>query len=420
MLFKILVFSISFSLLRCEALKSFRSIPFANDVFTTSIIQRSQKAFGEFETEISMTKTNNFKNEKYSKSNLPEKVCCICQRKFSWRKKWRNVWDEVKYCSEKCRGLRGSKGDITTTKSVTIDPFSFRSSLRENVLFGNNRLRRLFNPQLMLAWAMFLSIYNPFPGPAFAESIISTSRPTTKEINEVFDYYKTPSDFESFDFENDFRRLDESLDSKFYESSRFVEHIDAPAIKSLILFHDKEIALASQDISTTFRTKVDILDLCSSWVSHISPSPLMQTKANIIGLGMNEKELNANKMLSKSVVQDLNSDGDVRLPFGDKSFDIVLLQLSVDYLIHPIEVLKEANRVLRDDGSIYISFSNRMFIQKAVAVWTGKSDLEHIEIVGRYLHFAGGFQDSPTVFNLSPPSLSSDPLYVVKAKKHAQ
>ena len=37
------------------------------------------------------------------KENLPSKVCIICQRPFSWRKKWEKLWDEVKFCSEKCR-----------------------------------------------------------------------------------------------------------------------------------------------------------------------------------------------------------------------------------------------------------------------------------------------------------------------------
>lgn len=38
-----------------------------------------------------------------NKSNLPQKICTVCQRPFSWRKKWEKVWDEVKYCSDKCR-----------------------------------------------------------------------------------------------------------------------------------------------------------------------------------------------------------------------------------------------------------------------------------------------------------------------------
>jgi len=41
------------------------------------------------------------------KSDLPQKLCPVCERPFTWRKKWERVWDEVKYCSERCR--RSSK-----------------------------------------------------------------------------------------------------------------------------------------------------------------------------------------------------------------------------------------------------------------------------------------------------------------------
>ncbi|MDM3852614.1 MAG: DUF2256 domain-containing protein [Aphanizomenon gracile PMC627.10] len=41
-----------------------------------------------------------------SKSDLPEKICVVCQRPFAWRKKWQDCWDEVKYCSERCRRRR--------------------------------------------------------------------------------------------------------------------------------------------------------------------------------------------------------------------------------------------------------------------------------------------------------------------------
>ncbi|WP_296618715.1 DUF2256 domain-containing protein [Marivirga sp.] len=39
------------------------------------------------------------------KSELPSKVCPRCNRSFSWRKKWKKDWDNVKYCSKKCSGL---------------------------------------------------------------------------------------------------------------------------------------------------------------------------------------------------------------------------------------------------------------------------------------------------------------------------
>ncbi len=37
------------------------------------------------------------------KAHLPEKPCAHCKRPFSWRKKWEKVWDEVKFCSDRCR-----------------------------------------------------------------------------------------------------------------------------------------------------------------------------------------------------------------------------------------------------------------------------------------------------------------------------
>ncbi|PKR55855.1 DUF2256 domain-containing protein [Thalassospira marina] len=43
------------------------------------------------------------------KSDLPTKTCPICQRSFAWRKKWKDCWQEVKYCSERCR--RNRKGE---------------------------------------------------------------------------------------------------------------------------------------------------------------------------------------------------------------------------------------------------------------------------------------------------------------------
>jgi len=39
----------------------------------------------------------------HRKPNLPEKICPVCQRPFAWRKKWARDWDNVVYCSERCR-----------------------------------------------------------------------------------------------------------------------------------------------------------------------------------------------------------------------------------------------------------------------------------------------------------------------------
>ena len=42
------------------------------------------------------------------KADLPQKTCLVCGKPFTWRKKWEKVWDEVKYCSERCRRTRQS------------------------------------------------------------------------------------------------------------------------------------------------------------------------------------------------------------------------------------------------------------------------------------------------------------------------
>jgi hypothetical protein len=41
--------------------------------------------------------------KKNKKEDRPSKICVCCKRAFTWRKKWEKVWDEVKYCSDKCR-----------------------------------------------------------------------------------------------------------------------------------------------------------------------------------------------------------------------------------------------------------------------------------------------------------------------------
>ena len=44
------------------------------------------------------------KPKRFTKSALPEKTCAACGRPFAWRKKWARDWDDVKTCSERCKG----------------------------------------------------------------------------------------------------------------------------------------------------------------------------------------------------------------------------------------------------------------------------------------------------------------------------
>ncbi|MGA0920210.1 MAG: DUF2256 domain-containing protein [Gemmatimonadaceae bacterium] len=53
------------------------------------------------------------------KRDLPTKPCAVCGRPFTWRKKWEKVWEEVRYCSDACRGRRGAPGNHGPTERPT-------------------------------------------------------------------------------------------------------------------------------------------------------------------------------------------------------------------------------------------------------------------------------------------------------------
>lgn len=71
-----------------------------------------------------------------AKENLPSKVCVVCNRPFTWRKKWERVWDEVTTCSKSCNAKRRStnKKDNSETKDDNNAVNTVPSSRREQVI----------------------------------------------------------------------------------------------------------------------------------------------------------------------------------------------------------------------------------------------------------------------------------------------
>jgi len=170
-----------------------------------------------------------------------------------------------------------------------------------------------------------------------------------------------------------FTRLDAEEDEIFYEPPRLVCHIDDGAIAALTEFY--RTALPAGGV---------LLDLMSSWVSHLPPEIAY---AEVVGHGMNAAELAANPRLDRRFVQNLNRD--TRLPLANASVDAAMICVSIQYLQQPVAVLGEVARVLRPGAPVVISFSNRCFWTKAVAIWRALDDDGHAHLVEHYLRHAG-------------------------------
>ena len=199
-----------------------------------------------------------------------------------------------------------------------------------------------------------------------------------------------------------FQRMDESDDPLFYAFPRKVVHIDEPAI-----------AAVGQFLAATFAPHSVLLDLMSSWRSHLPPGFVKQ---RLVGLGLNAEEMADNSDLDEYVVHDLNADP--RLPFAADYFDGAVVTVSIQYLTQPLSVFADVRRVLKPGGPFVVLFSNRMFPTKAVRIWQVLRDERRAELVRAYFHYAEGYEE-PVFHDLSPNPGISDPLYAVCARKSA-
>ncbi len=197
-----------------------------------------------------------------------------------------------------------------------------------------------------------------------------------------------------------FRREDMAADRYFYEIARFVTHIDDTTVEALTELYRETIPPGSR-----------VLDLMSSWVSHL---PTDVEYGRVAGLGMNEEELAENRQLTDRVVHDLNAEP--RLPYDDESFDVVLCAVSVQYLTRPVEVFRDVARVLAPGGVFLVSFSHRLFPPKAVEVWKALGAEDRVRLVATYFSVAGGYGE-PLFIDRSPEG--ADPLWAVVARREA-
>jgi len=185
-----------------------------------------------------------------------------------------------------------------------------------------------------------------------------------------------------------------------------VQHIDNPAIEALKSYY-----------STVIKPQHSVLDICSSWVSHL---PADLKPKSTVGYGMNAAELSRNQHLTKYFVKDLNVDPSLK-EVEDGSADVVICNVSVDYLTKPVEVFGEMNRVLNIGGTAHMAFSNRCFPTKVIGGWMGMSDEERRRWVGGYFWASGGWEDvEEVILKEKGGFLGGDPLFVVRGRKAAK
>lgn len=194
-----------------------------------------------------------------------------------------------------------------------------------------------------------------------------------------------------------FAKQDRSPDLDYYAPPRLVHHIDEAAVGALTGYY-RELIPAD----------ADVLDLMSSWVSHLPDDlPL----GSVVGHGMNRQELAANPRLSRWFVQDLNVDP--VLPLEDRSFDVALCCVGTQYLQRPVEVFAAVARALRPGGTFSVSYSNRCFPTKAVAIWRALDMPGQAKLIALYLERAG-FAEVDT--RVLADGRRSDPLVVVTGR----
>jgi SAM-dependent methyltransferase len=210
-----------------------------------------------------------------------------------------------------------------------------------------------------------------------------------------------------------FSRPDESDDSIFYATDRFVQHLDSLALTTVEKLIG-ELVIEENPV---------ILDLMSSWDSHI-PSSLRPER--VVGLGLNSNELSKNPALTEWCLHDLNKNP--ILPFANDTFDVVLNVVSVDYMTKPFDVFREVNRILKPGGLFLVVFSTRMFEQKAVKIWLQSAEEERVLLVEEFFNQAGTFTRPQLFESKGKPrpkddkyahlGIPSDPIYAVYAEKN--
>ena len=241
-------------------------------------------------------------------------------------------------------------GCVRENESIARVKSILHAQAQHKTLLDQQTLSKAMQITSYFLLSLSLSQFNAthgFLSTSKAYASLSTKQSSSTNLKAITSSYKPKliTKFDSSDFpgetgstwpytEKDMLRLDSSVDSNFYDTPRFVTHIDDNAIKSLTNYYKYEFnsILGSKETKS-----LDVLDLCSSWISHL-PKDIPYN--NVVGVGMNEKELSANEQLTDYKVQDLNVNPKLE-HLEDNSFDIICNVVSVDYLTNPQIIFQE-------------------------------------------------------------------------------
>ena len=201
-------------------------------------------------------------------------------------------------------------------------------------------------------------------------------------------------------------KLNNQPDSLFYSSPRYSYHLDQS-------FRERLTKLYSEVIETDSI----ILDLMSSWVSHLPDYSF----SKVIGHGLNIQELERNPRLNQYWIQDLNINQ--QIPLENNSVNYCLLTAGWQYLQYPEKISSEMLRIVKPKGKFIISFSNRAFWEKSPNIWINSSDQARIDYISAVLLAQGWSIDNTIIEQPSSPNIlsifghSQDPFFSVIATK---
>ncbi len=201
------------------------------------------------------------------------------------------------------------------------------------------------------------------------------------------------------------QKQDETNDSLFYSTPKFVYHLDSNFRENLSKVYEREI-----------KNNSCVLDLMSSWDSYL-PKNIKYKK--VIGHGLNREELERNRAFNHYWIQNFNINQSI--PLEDESIDYCLMVAAWQYLQYPEKIAEEIARILNPNGKFIIAFSNRAFWHKAPNIWTYSSEIERIEYVREVLVGNGFYQPRVikkfTQENSFLPFLNRDPFYCIISEK---